>query len=141
MSPRRTRNGVLPIKGILISHVPGVRLSCFRSIPAEIACKVIEGLSFIHSRGVLHRDVKKRNVLIVPTVRASSGGATDDDDIRDALVDPLDGGEDVFWIDFSNSLTVEGFWSSRAHANEASFASAKSEELREASKMVDRLQR
>ncbi|KAK6353342.1 hypothetical protein TWF696_005310 [Orbilia brochopaga] len=175
LTPRIDSQRKIPIKGILISYVPGLRLSAFQSIPTEIARKVIDGLRFIHSRGVLHHDVKKRNLMIAPGAIASSrAGATDDDKndnvnengekaTRDAVVvprtdassggnvndnndnqaareTPLDGSEEVFWIDFSNSLTIEN-WGGESPAREEAFARAMEAEMREAVKMVTRLQR
>lgn len=30
----------------------------------QIACDVVEGIRFLHSRGLLHRDIKLKNVMV-----------------------------------------------------------------------------
>ncbi|KAF3930242.1 hypothetical protein ABW20_dc0104923 [Dactylellina cionopaga] len=112
----------LPLKGVLIEYIPGIRLSAFRSIPPAISQKIMDGIRHIHSKGILHRDAKKRNIIIVPNS------------------DVLDGSEKVVWIDFSNSLVVEDFRGEPAGRDEL-FRRAIEAEVVEVEKIISKLER
>ncbi|EPS36860.1 hypothetical protein H072_9632 [Dactylellina haptotyla CBS 200.50] len=78
----------LPLKGVLIEYIHGLRLSAFHWIPASISQKIIDGMEYMHSKGILHRDVKKRNVLIVPehSISISAKDADEEKTARDIVL-------------------------------------------------------
>lgn len=57
-------------------------LACFAPPPSpqaglslqerlQIALDVVEGIRFLHNQGLLHRDIKLKNVLVSPTTRTT----------------------------------------------------------------------
>ncbi|KAK6522047.1 hypothetical protein TWF281_002616 [Arthrobotrys megalospora] len=128
----------LPLKGALIEYVHGLRLSAFHSIPSEISTKIVDGMEHIHSMGILHRDVKKRNVLIVPNTPVSSTNEEEEETTARDIV--LDGTEKVVWIDFSNSLVLADFRGTDDEQHEV-FNRSTEAEMNEVNKMVARLER
>ncbi|KAF3917307.1 hypothetical protein AA313_de0208934 [Arthrobotrys entomopaga] len=137
--PKDQSEGLFPLKAVLIEYIPGLRLSAFRSIPITIGQKIIDGMEYIHSKGIFHRDVKKRNVMIVPNIElpVASEDTAEEKIARDII---LDGSEKVVWIDFSNSLVISDFQGDGTEREE-SFSRALEEEMEDVYKMVERLQR
>ncbi|KAK6330964.1 hypothetical protein TWF718_003158 [Orbilia javanica] len=128
----------LPLKGLLIEYIHGLRLSAFNSIPSEVSKKIVDGITHIHSVGVLHRDVKKRNVLIVPNSTISSiDEEMEEINARDVV---LDGTEKVVWIDFSNSIPLSDFLGTEEEKLEV-FTRSTEVEMQEVNKMVTKLER
>ena len=41
----------------------------------QIACDVVEGIRFLHSRGLLHRDIKLKNVMVSVALGGGGGGS------------------------------------------------------------------
>lgn len=108
----------------------------------------MSGMEYIHERGVLHRDVKKRNVMIIPNRTDAAEGRKDGDEDEsegrgvdsDETEVELDGTEEVVWIDFSNSLVLEDFTGERDEQM-IEFLRVQEEEKEEVRKMIRRLER
>ncbi|KAK6341882.1 hypothetical protein TWF730_001368 [Orbilia blumenaviensis] len=128
----------LPLKGVLIEYINGLRLSVFPVIPSEIAKKIVDGMTHLHSVGVLHRDVKKRNVMVVPNSTISSNDEKEKEITAQGVV--LDGTEKVVWIDFSNSIVLSDFRGTDDEQVDI-FARSAEAEMQDVSKMVTKLER
>ncbi|KAK6496411.1 hypothetical protein TWF481_002431 [Arthrobotrys musiformis] len=128
----------LPLMGVLIEYIHGLRLSAFHSIPREISEKIVDGIRHIHSTGVLHRDVKKRNVLVIPNSTVEDVGEEVEEIVARDVV--LDGTEKVVWIDFSNSIVLSDFRGTDEEQAEV-FNRSVEAEMKEVNKMVDKLER